>query len=236
MQHILIVEDNQNQLSMLTDTIKGEYPSWEVDSCYSYNDAMSLIKNSVSSNPYTLFLLDVQLTKHLTDRGGFQLAQEIRKMPVYYRTSILFLTGVIDEGVYALSNFHCYNYITKPYSGDDILNQLEQMVITGYLEKYFTVRDTNRIVHKIKIADIRYVHASRHLKTVFLNNCHIDTREYSLDELQTMSDGKLVMCQKSYLVNPDCISSFDKVTNSVIIDGVSIPIGKKYKDIMGNYI
>ena len=38
MQHILIVEDNQNQLSMLTDTIKGEYPSWEVDSCYSYND------------------------------------------------------------------------------------------------------------------------------------------------------------------------------------------------------
>ena len=135
MQHILIVEDNNEQLNMLVSTIKNSYPSWVIDYASSYDEAVILIQRSVEEHPFNLFLLDIQLAEDSSDRGGFLLAKEIRNIPNYYRTSILFLTSVHEASSFALSNFHCYNYITKPYTGIDILNQLEQMLLTGYLEK-----------------------------------------------------------------------------------------------------
>ena len=232
MQNILIVEDNQLQLNMLVNTITNEYPSWTIKCADNYNDALILINKSLSreAEPFTLFLLDIQLTDYPTDRGGFLLAEEIRKLPAYYRTNILFLTGISDQGGYALSNFHCYNYITKPYTEKDILNQIEQMLITGYLEKSFMITDTDKIIHRVKCCDILYVKALRHMKTIYLNGSHICTRAYNLEDLISMADGELIMCHKGYLINPRHISSYDRLTSSVIIKGDSIPVGRKYAE------
>ena len=204
MQHILIVEDNEIQLNMLVKTIMQEYPDWKVDFCKSYDAAMNYIKDSLSdmSMQYTLFLLDIQLTNYKTDRGGFLIAEEIRKIPLYFRTNILFLTGISDEGLYALSNFHCYNYITN----------------------------------NVKPEDICYVQSQRHLKTIYFKNAQIKTRAYSLDELKLLTGNKLITCHKSYLINPTLISSFDKVTLSVTVNGVSLPVGKKYSSLITSFI
>ena len=231
MQHILIVEDDELQLKMLVDTISGHYPGWNVDACRTYDSALKLIKESCldTSKEYTLFLFDVQLTECVTDRGGFQLAEEVRKIPMYYRTSILFLTGITNALTYALSTFHCYNYINKPYTCEDILNQLEQMIITGYLEQFTTIVDTDRILHKIRTEDITYVNSIRHLKAIHTTNSKIQTRDYSFDDLISMTNNKLTPCHKAYLINTRYISSYDKVTNSIVINGESIPVGRKYK-------
>ena len=236
MQHILIIEDNTEQLNMLIDTINNRYPSWKIDYAASYDETLILIKNSIEKHNFNLFLLDVQLSENSNNRDGFLLAKEIRNIPIYYRTSILFLTGITEASSFALSNFHCYNYITKPYSGTDTLNQLEQMLLTGYLEKIFTITDTNRITHKIRGNDIIYVHSKRHLKTIYLKDSHINTRDYKMDEIINLCDGELIMCQKSYLINPRYISSIDKLTKSVIVSGISIPVGKKYIDHLLSYM
>ena len=57
-----------------------------------------------------------------------------------------------------------------------------------------------------------------------------------MDELVELSDGELVMCQKGYLINPKYITSFDNLTKSIIINGKSIPIGKKYIDQLLSYV
>lgn len=236
MQHVLIVEDNNEQRNMLITTIKDKYPSWIIDYVDSYNEAFELIKYSITKTPFDLFLLDVQLTDNTNDRGGFLLAKEIRSIPIYYKTSILFLTGITDSSSFALSNFHCYDYVTKPYTREDILNRLEQLLLTGYLENSFTISDIDRIIHKVKSSDIIYVHSLGHLKTIYLKNSHICTRSYKFKEIIELSDGELVICHKGYLINPKYITSFDKLTRSVIIDSKSIPIGKKYINQISAYI
>lgn len=236
MQNILIVEDNREQLDMLISTISTEYPSWTICSAQSYNEAVKALKNSLCGDLFTLFLLDIQLTEHPTDRGGFLFAEEIRKIPAYFKTNILFLTGISDAGGFALSNFHCYNYITKPYAPSDILNQLEQMLITGYLEKSFTIMDTDNIIHKLKSADIIYIQSIRHLKILHLKNSYISTRAYTLEQLIGLTDNDLIMCQKGYLINPAYITSIDRVTNSIVVGQSSIPMGKKYIEKLCQYI
>ena len=145
-QNILIVEDDKAQNINLNNAINAQYPAWTIDSCYTYDEALEHIISSVNKNNiYTLFLFDVQLSKEKGNRGGFLLAEELRKLHPYYRTPVLFLTAVSDEGGFALSNYHCYNYISKPYTSQDILIQLEQMLITCYLESTLDICDSDRI-------------------------------------------------------------------------------------------
>ena len=122
-QHILIVEDDISQNNNLNKAINSHYPKWETESSYTYNDALDRITNSIQENPYTLFLFDVQLSKEKGNRGGFLLAEKLRTFPLYYKTPILFLTAISDEGGFALSNYHCYNYIAKPYSPQYFFNK-----------------------------------------------------------------------------------------------------------------
>ena len=134
MQKVLIVEDDTIQLNMLYQTIHDAYPSWNIFCVSDYAAADRLILDSLQkSASFTLFLLDIQLTKDIGNRDGFFLAKEIRQHSAYYQTPILFLTAVSDENYFALSNFHCYNYISKPYTDADIRYQLQQMLMTGYL-------------------------------------------------------------------------------------------------------
>lgn len=229
MQNVLIVEDNREQIELLRNAITGKYKDWTITSAFTYDDALSYIHDSSVNNPFTLFLLDIQLTNYTTDRGGFLLAQEIRKKKIYYKTPILFLTGISDEGYFALSNFHCYNYITKPYTSDDVLKQLEQMLLTGYLESAITITDINRISYKIHVNDILYIKSNGHTKVIYLKDSYISTRECTFDELQTLSDGKLIQCHKGYLVNPDAITNIDHLTSTLHINNTIIPIGLKYQ-------
>ena len=135
MQKILIVEDDPIQLEMLYETVHSRYPAWEIKKGSSLEAAQAFLQESVTANEYfTLFLLDIQLSKEPGDRNGFQLAQSIREISVYYKTPILFLTSVSEELSRALTQFHCYNFITKPYQKETVLEQLRQMLLTGYLQ------------------------------------------------------------------------------------------------------
>jgi len=79
------------------------------------NEAINVLRLSIEKeNYFSLFLLDIQLSHEEGDRGGFIFANEIRKIPSYYMTPLLFLTAVSDENYFALSHYHCYNYIAKP--------------------------------------------------------------------------------------------------------------------------
>ena len=88
MQKILIVEDDTVQLEMLYETIHSRYPAWEIKKGSSLEAAQASLQESVTANEYfTLFLLDIQLSKEPGDRNGFQLAQSIREISVYYKNT-----------------------------------------------------------------------------------------------------------------------------------------------------
>ena len=230
MQNVLIVEDDNLQAGMLSTTISQKYPDWTITHTDNLEQALKIIDDSVHTINFTLFLLDIHLTELENDKGGYAIAKHLRGINVYFKTPILFLTSVSGDGHYAMSNFHCYNYITKPYDADIILNQISHMLLTGFLETMITVCDIERIKHHISVNDIILIEASGRRKTLHLTNSRIITSMYTIEDFIRMTDSRLIQCHKHYLINPFHIENTDRLNRCLNICGNNIPIGRKYWD------
>lgn len=237
LQRVLIVEDDPAQLQVLKNSIQEKYAYWRIDTADSYDVAMELIEQSLTTDkPFTLFLLDIQLSKEKGDRGGFLIAEAIRSQKVYFTVPILFLTAVSDQGMYALSHFHCYNYISKPYTSEAIIFQIEQMLFTGLLDNNFVFTDTNRIQHKLSARDILLAETQSHTLTIYTEEASYTTREYSLEQLSDTLGSPFVRCHKRFLVNGNLIENYDRVTKCINIGSHCIPVGRAYLEVLKNYI
>lgn len=232
MHKILIVEDDLIQLNILEETIKKEYPDWEICTAQNFNMGNKLIQESAAKLlPFTLFLFDIQLTNSKGDRGGFFLAKELRNLSLYYRTPILFLTAISDGGNYALSEFHCYNYISKPYTPKDILLQIEQMLFTGYLENTITITDVNRISHKIFLNEIIMVESKAHTLIIHTDNEVNDvyiTREHTLESFNKILGNGFLQCHRRHIINTKFLQNYDKVSRCVHVGNLWVPVGRTY--------
>lgn len=229
MQHILIVEDHAEQLKLLHDSIRNQYPSWDIQTARDYKEAERLLLASVNEKSlFTLFLFDIQLSSQAGDRSGFLLAQKLRQQPAYFKTPILFLTAIPDEIHFALSEFHCYNYITKPYTPKDILNQLEQLLLTGYLQNTLEFTDTNRIRHKVFIQDIFMVESKSHSVRIHTLHDTYTTREFSLKSISNILGDNFVQCHRKYIINKQSIQHYDRTSKYIQIGRLQIPVGRTY--------
>ena len=238
MHNVLIVEDNPEQNKELFNNIQKAYPNWNVTSAYSFEQAKKIIEQSILTNDYfSIFLLDVQLKDDPCDFGGFVLANEIRSQKPYYTVPILFLTSVTEKTGYALSNFHCYNYITKPYSSDDVISQIQQMILTGYLEENsIYITDTSRIKHRIVQKDICYIESKSHLIILETVNGSISSREMNFSSLLKQLTGDFIQCHKKYIVNANHIDNYDKQSRFLRLGNHSIPVSRTYKEQLENLL
>lgn len=235
MNHVLIVEDDLKQLEMLKKTVTVNFPTWDCVGVSNYEQAVDVVDRSLRENCcFTLFLLDVQLSVHSGDRGGFFLAKEIRKHPPYYKTPLLFLTAVSDEVYFALSEFHCYNYIPKPYTEKDIINQIQQLFLTGYLYHTVHVIDINRIVHHIFVRDILYIEAISHTVIIHLTDGIISTRAFTLETITEQLGESIFRCHRHYSVNLDFVKNYDRACHYLSIDGKAIPVSKRRQSMLEN--
>lgn len=237
MNNILIVEDNHSQAALLQNAIKKSYPDWNLDLADTLVSALDMIEGSLhNGKPYTLFLLDVQLSKNPEDRSGFVIAEEIRNTALYYQVPILFLTVVSDESYFALSQFHCYNYIKKPYTPADIIAQINHMLLTGYLHNLISITDIYRVCHHINKSDIQYVEAQSHTIKMCTVHGKIVTREYSLNALPDILGNDFLRCHKRYIINKNYIVNYDKqLSMAELAQEIHIPVGNAYSDIMSHY-
>lgn len=234
MKRILILEDDIIQLNALAEAIANAYPNWEVCKAPNFCEAISLLLDSLQhNNHFALFLLDVQLSSKDDTRTGFDFAANIRQHPEYYTTPLLFLTAVQDNNYSALSKYHCYNYILKPYSEVDILQHLQQMQLTGYLkEETLTLYDTDRVKHYIPIQNLIYIQSSGHTLTYFTKAGKYSSRTYTITSIVPYLPGNFIQCHKSYIVNLEYIVSYDNLNRMLHVTGASnsIPVSRILKD------
>lgn len=229
MHKILIVEDNPIQCSTTKQIIEKKYPSWTIDAVTTFEEGMIRLKQSLGDDKkYTLFLLDVQLSPESSNRGGFLLADEIRKHSAYYRTPILFLTAISNEGNIALSQYHCYNYMVKPFTESDILFQLEQMLLTGYMQDTMDLTDTGRIHHKVFVNEICAIESIAHAIIVHLETDTFITREYTLKQILRLLPSTFVQCHRRFVINKHYIKNYDLSGKYIQICSLHVPIGKTY--------
>lgn len=231
---ILIVEDDMQQLEFLTQTIKDSYPTWDVVAVSDFHTAITLIDNSITDKAmFSLFLFDIQLSSDTSDRDGFNIAKHLRMYSDYYMTPILFLTSITSQTQFALSNYHCYNYITKPYTGSDIITQLQQLLYTGYLKKtHIRIKDINNVIHNIPFSDIYYLNSNLHCIQLHMSSHKVTFRGYTLDTILDALPNNFIRCHRRFIINTEKIANIDITNQCVSLGKDSIPIGRTYIEII----
>ena len=135
-----------------------------------------------------------------------------------------------------LSEYHCYNYITKPYSATDIVAQIKHMLFTGILQDRIIIKDTMHIHHKVNLSDVLFLEGKSRLLVLHTNIDKLETKDYTLNTISSSLSPQFIQCHRRYIVNSNYIENCDFTNNYVQINNHSIPIGRTYRNNLKNIL
>lgn len=222
---VLILEDEEIQADYLKSNILKCKEDWIIYVANTYEQALQL------SNEYAieLFFLDIGLGKS-ESKTGITFAMEIRSILRYKNTPIIYITAFPDE-VYDVINYvHCFSYIIKPYSADDI-----RKVINDYINNKETIIDSIPIKdkHRINIMfhfdDIVFIKSCTHTCQVFTTNNELTTVHQSLTSILKQLDKNFIRIHKTRIMNIKYVKSYDKSSLLLHTEYGTFEVGRKYK-------
>lgn len=237
MSRVILVEDEDSSVMLIRQYIKELSPEHILTVFSKASEAL----HDASNNRIDLFILDIQLL----DYRGTKLAKQLRSMPEYQFTPILFTTELAGEELAAYREIKCYAFLVKPFNKKEFQDAFREALSMG--ERMQSVPETFRIEQKqfifeYKIRDILYIESfGKKIVIHTLRDQHIEGTDsisgYSLAKLLTLiGSDKLIQCHKSFLINPNWIWKIDKGTRLLYLKHckAEIPIGEKYqKNLLG---
>ncbi|TDT58380.1 LytR/AlgR family response regulator transcription factor [Fonticella tunisiensis] len=189
MANILVVEDDKVQRCNLVKMLLELGENFNILEAACANDAMKISRN----NKIDLFYIDV----NLPDFSGVDLAYEIRKLPQYGLSWIVFITTFADYMIDAFKKIHCYDYIIKLYDKKLVKemtikltrNTVNRESIPKKERDYITL-DIKGIFIKVYLDEIIFVE-------VFIRECtfHTINGKYKVNNLSL----KKIMVEFNYL-------------------------------------
>lgn len=232
MGNILLVEDNPDAVALIRRAVEELSAQHQIASFSKSAEALIYAQ----SHPVDLFILDIQLL----DYRGTVLAKQLRALPEYQFTPILFTTELAGEELSAYREIKCYDFIVKPFSEAAFQEAFQAAMAMGAQikrapavlrieQKQFLFEyDLDRILFIESFGKRVVIHS------ITSNGDEVaDTiSSYSLSKLLEMAGEKqLIQCHKSYLVNPERICRFDKAARLLSITGceAAVPVGEKYQ-------
>ena len=235
MGKVLLVEDNAGAVKKLAAYISKLSDELEVISFAEAGEALQYAKE----HQISMFILDIQLT----DYKGTHLARQLRALPEYKYTPILFETALAGEELSAYRDVKCYGFLIKPFGEAEFTAAFRDAM--GLSEQIHAQAKTIRIEQKQFIleyaaADILCIEAFG--KKLVIHTRHpmsgvkADTISgYTLSGmLALLDDPSFVQCHKSYLVNTAYLEKIDKVGRKIFLKGYpqAIPVGNKYQSAL----
>ena len=113
MGKVLLVEDNTNAVKKIVRYIDNISADLEVHSVSEAGEALQYAK----ANDVSLFILDIQLE----DYKGTSLAKQLRELPEYKYTPIIFETALAGEELSAYRDVKCYSFLVKPFGEEEFV-------------------------------------------------------------------------------------------------------------------
>lgn len=231
--NILVVEDDSNIQKLMVSSIKDVTDTAQIFTSTSAAQALKIAQENVID----LFLFDIQLT----DYKGTQLAKELRAIPAYQYSPMIFATALANEELNAYREIKCYSFLIKPFTSEEVKQVITEAI--NYREQFNKPKKTIRIEQKSHIFEyeldnILYIESFRKQMTLHLRTSQNDIVEevisgYSLKGmLELIADDTFVQAHKSYIINKQFINKIDKGASFIYLKGIetSIPIGNKYRD------
>lgn len=235
MSKVVLVEDNPSAVKRIRQYIRELSPQMEV-ACFS--EAGSALAYA-SSAEVALFILDIQLI----DYKGTDLAKQIRSLPEYKYTPIIFETALAGEELSAYRDVKCYSFLVKPFSKEEfsvafrdalgLSEQISRPIKTIKIEQ-------KQFVLEYNVSDIAYIEAFGKKAVIHVSSRTLGIKSdtisgYTLSGLLTLiADPAFVQCHKSYLVNTSYIEKISKTERQITLKGFmeTIPVGNKYQSAL----
>lgn len=206
---ILLIEDDKIQRENLVKVIEKNYIDLKIYEAGSVMEAELLVE----SKEIDLFLIDI----NLPDGSGLDFAKKVRTNPKYKLTGIVFITTQVVQIIDAFKNVHCYDFLIKPYTIDDI-----RRVIDVFSEEYssepikegnfFIIPLESGVSVKVYEEDIVFVKYSQRRCNIYTKKSKFQSKALSLSKLIDKCSGdKLIQSHKSYLVNTRYIDKIERV-------------------------
>jgi two-component system LytT family response regulator len=227
MFNVLLVEDNNIQLSALKQLLRNKYKNFQITTASDYEAAMI----SMELNEFNLFILDIQLD---SETSGIDLAQKIRSDSKYLHTPIIFITALPDKVFTAINDIHCYGYIKKPYNDDDVIQAIDSLFNTPVFQNVsFQFNDINGIFFRITLSDIICIKISSHNYYFYTLKGNYNVSSYTLKKSHSDILSHLTRCHKCYYINLEQVVNYDRTTQLLSMNGhmTPIPVGRSYKNI-----
>lgn len=235
MPKILLVEDNQAAVVKIRQFIENIDTALELLTCKEAGAAYILAQKQ----KVDLFILDIQLK----DYKGTSLAAQLRGLPEYKYTPIIFESALAGEELSAYREVKCYGFLIKPYTEAEFRAVLcDALGLSAHLhqqEKHIQI-EQKQFILDYPVSEIVYVEAFGKKLTIHTRNALSGMKEdvisgYTLIHfLQLIDDPKVVQCHKSILVNTAYIDRIDKAGKEIILKGSAerLPVGNKYQSAL----
>lgn len=107
MRNILLVEDNESAVTRIRQYIKNISTDLDVIAFSEAGKALEYAR----STPVSLFIINIQLE----DYKGTRLVKQLRELPEYKYTPIIFETALAGEEMSAYRDVKCYGFLIKPF-------------------------------------------------------------------------------------------------------------------------
>ncbi|CAG9623101.1 LytR/AlgR family response regulator transcription factor [Sutcliffiella rhizosphaerae] len=228
--NVLIIEDDQAIQKLLKKTLEMLPQKFNIHHTDSAAKALNLAENS----KIDFFIVDIQLV----DYKGTDLVKQLRAMPIYMYTPIVFETAVLSEELYAYRELKCFYYLVKPYTQLECLKVIQDVL--KYLSHIQIDEQKLRIEQKgfifeYLLKELLYIESFGKKLCLHLKRDGNVRKEmissFSLKGIMELLDERFIQVHKSFIVNKDMIEQIDKVDQTIRLRNGQplIPIGLKFR-------
>lgn len=231
----LIIEDDQRVQQFLRVALMRLQPTIQIEVTDSAVEALVIAK----AKTIDFFIVDIQLV----DFKGTDLVKQIRMIPAYRFTPIVFETGIATEELYAYRELKCFYYLVKPYTEVEFAKVMTDVfAFLDYAEN--TVDEQTLKIEQKGFLFEYYLKEIAYIESFGKKLClHVERdgkleevmiSSYSLKRMLELLDERFVQVHKSYIVNREKLEKVDFAQQTLKLRGVvvALPIGLKYQDVL----
>lgn len=230
-KNVLVIEDEKHSRDALVDITKKCDGGCNIFEAGNVGDAYRY----AMERDIDLFIVDIILDKaNRHDASGMRFAEKMRQLDRYKYTPIIFITSLVDQGLNALHNIHCYNYIEKPFD----MKKVEENIRDALGAPNGTDREiTSFSFHKdgilfhIPVEKIMYYETHGRKSYIHLEKEIIEIPYKSCKAIQNELPRKdFVKCNGNTVVNKKYLYMTDKVSRYITLtNGETLEISRVMK-------
>lgn len=211
----LIVEDNKIQRESLKKTLQQIDKDINVYEAEDKDEALEI----TSRNNVDIFYIDIALK----NSSGLDFAMELRKIPRYEFSFIIFLTTHVEYITQAFKQVHCYDYLLKPYDIEEVVNMTKRFIVHGDAikntpkDKEYVVFEISKCINvKIYVDEIIFIEVNLRICMIHTVNGVYKINRLALEKiLRLINSGNIIQCHKSFAVNINHIRKIENVDSKL---------------------